>query len=210
MIYQQAYEGVKKLLVSETLYLTSSVFAFTATLLIAVTSKMGETDAMPLLLGAGLLMIVSLVISIVATIMEIIGLAKAKRNESLFKTALGFAVAGVFANVGAVLTSGMFSNICSGINEAFVLLVSIYMVLGFYSLALRLDNTAVIRVGKAATIVIAVIFAFAILDRVVSLFVPRLDDMMDVACAVLEIVAEVVLLIYLALSKKMLAKGTAE
>ena len=210
MIYQQAYEGVKKLLVSETLYLTSSVFAFTATLLIAVTSKMGETDAMPLLLGAGLLMIVSLVISIVATIMEIIGLAKAKRNESLFKTALGFAVAGVFANVGAVLTSGMFSNICSGINEAFVLLVSIYMVLGFYSLALRLDNTAVIRVGKAATIVIAVIFAFAILDRVVSLFVPRLDDMMDVACAVLEIVAGIVLLVYLALSKKMLAKGTAE
>lgn len=210
MVYPNAYEGVKKLFVSEMLHLIATVFGFAASLLFVFASKMSESNAAPLLIVEGILMLASVIIIIISLILKIAGLAKAKRNESLFKTALGFAVAGIVFTAIYLFTSGMFANICSGINETFTLLVNIYMVLGVYSLALKLDDNNVIRAGKVATIGVAVIFAFAVLDRVVGIFVPRLDGTMDIICSVLEVIGSAVLLTYLALAKKMLAKGTTE
>ena len=209
-IYKQAYRGVKKLFISEILNLISAVFALVSSLIFVFTAKMSESDAAIPEAIALVLLFASLLIAVISLIWKIIGLSNAKRNESLFKTAFGFAIVGIVCNVVLLFSSGMFENFVSGIEEAATLLTTIYTVLGIYSLALKLDDRAVIKAGKLATVVVAIIFAFAVLDRVVGLLVPRLDGLMAIASDVMEVFGSAVLLTYLAMSKKMLAKGKAE
>lgn len=210
MRYKHAYRGVKKLFISEILNLIAVVFSLVSSLISIFTEKMSESDAEIPQAIVLLLLMVAMIIAVISLILKIIGLSNAKRNDSLFKTAFGFAIVSIVCNLVLFVSSGMFAKFVSGIDEAATLLTTIYTVLGIYRLGLKLDNQLVIKTGKLVTVVVAVIFAFAVLDRVVGLFVHRLDTLMAIASEVMEVFGSSILLTYLALAKKMLAKGKAE
>ena len=203
MKYPNAYKGEKKLLISEILNVIASAGNFAVGLLIVIIgSNTGKKIEMAMLITA----LVATFVGIIAFIIQLIGLNQARKDEPQFKTALIFAVVGIAASAVFIITSGSFANFFSGINEVATQLVGIYTILGIHSLALKLGDKKIEKWAKIATVAVAVVFAFAVMDRLIVIFNPHFDTVMDICCSGLELFAHVIFLVMLAHAKTMLSR----
>ena len=204
MKYSNAYSGVKKFFVSEVLNVIASVIYLAETLFyLLVGSKSVSADTAIFTFS---LMFIGGIVGLIAFILQIAGLSQARKDEPLFKTAFTFVIVGIICTVIATVTAGTFSNIFSGANEVVTLLVSVYLILGVYSLALKFDDKAVQRSGKLTTIVASAVFAIAVAAEIIGIFTPAVNNVFDTVCAALNLFGYAVFLTYLARAKKMFVK----
>lgn len=204
MRYPNGYKGVNKLLVSEILNVAASMLFLAASVIAAVTSRQTVNTAyLPAIL---IPMILVGVVGLLAFIMQIVGLNQARRDNTRFRTAIVFVCIGVVAFNAAAFTGGTLGNIFSSINEVCSVLISVYIILGIYDLAENMENSSVMLHGKIALFAGTAVFAIAVIARIIPVFFPRTENILDVICSVTELIAYIIFLIFLAKAKKMLSE----
>ena len=92
MQFPNALEGVKKIYKAEIIALFGAIVGFVAAVLGLVGAQSGSVGG---LAGAGILIIAMSVLFIIAFIMNIVGLNKARPDEENFKNALYMVFAGI-------------------------------------------------------------------------------------------------------------------
>ena len=203
MRFPNGHKGVKKLFASEILNIAATLLFFFFFVLSIISSKNSSdgrylTAVFVLLLFAG-------IVAIVSFLLQIIGINQARRDGRYFGTALIFLFAGIPADIVASVTQGTFRNIFSSINEVLTLLVTVYIILGIYDLAEKLENKNLMLHGKVVLFLSASVFAAAVLFRTVPVFVPRTESLFNLIVAVMEFIGYLVFLIYLGRARKMLS-----
>ena len=203
MRFSNGYKGVKKLFASEILNIVTTLLLFVTAVLNIINSKKSSDDRF--IAAVFILLLIAGIVAILSFLLQIIGINQSRKDGRYFGSALIFLFAGIPADVVASLTEGTFSNIFSSINEVLTLLVTVYVILGIYDLAEKLDNRSVMLHGKIVLILSASVFAVAVLFRIIPVFVPRTESVFNAIVAVMEFIGYLAFLILLGRAKKMLS-----
>ena len=203
MRFPNGHKGVKKLFASEILNIAATLLFFATAVISIINSKKSSDDRY--LTAVFVLLLFAGIVAIVSFLLQIIGINQARRDGRYFGTALIFLFAGIPADIVASVTQGTFRNIFSSINEVLTLLVTVYIILGIYDLAEKLENKNLMLHGKVVLFLSASVFAAAVLFRTVPVFVPRTESLFNLIVAVMEFIGYPVFLIYLGRARKMLS-----
>ena len=203
MRFPNGHKGVKKLFASEILNIAATLLFFATAVISIINSKKSSDDRY--LTAVFVLLLFAGIVAIVSFLLQIIGINQARRDGRYFGTALLFLFAGIPADIVASVTQGTFRNIFSSINEVLTLLVTVYIILGIYDLAEKLENKNLMLHGKVVLFLSASVFAAAVLFRTVPVFVPRTESLFNLIVAVMEFIGYLVFLIYLGRARKMLS-----
>lgn len=203
MRFPNGHKGVKKLFASEILNIAATLLFFATAVISIINSKKSSDDRY--LTAVFVLLLFAGIVAIVSFLLQIIGINQARRDGRYFGTALIFLFAGIPADIVASMTEGTFRNIFSSINEVLTLLVTVYIILGIYDLAEKLENKNLMLHGKVVLFLSASVFAAAVLFRTVPVFVPRTESLFNLIVAVMEFIGYLVFLIYLGRARKMLS-----
>ena len=203
MRFPNGHKGVKKLFASEILNIAATLLFFATAVISIINSKKSSDDRY--LTAVFVLLLFAGIVAIVSFLLQIIGINQARRDGRYFGTALIFLFAGIPADIVASVTQGTFRNIFSSINEVLTLLVTVYIILGIYDLAEKLENKNLMLDGKVVLFLSASVFAAAVLFRTVPVFVPRTESLFNLIVAVMEFIGYLVFLIYLGRARKMLS-----
>ncbi len=213
MKFPNAYNGVKKLFTAEILALIGTVALLIGAIAAIFTIGAVEADAPEV--GAASLGVTAIfalaggVIIIIAFIFQIVGLIAGGKDETLFKTALSFALAGVIVQAAASFVP---AEILQQIAKTFVpvaeVLLTYYVIAAIRSLAEKLGNSDMVLRAKGVITVVFVTYAVRILARVLGIFVltGTVAGAVEIVGYVLAIVQFIVYLSYLSKAKKMLAQ----
>ena len=218
MRFPNAYEGVKKIFTAEILALIARVCVLVAAIgglaavgAVAVADSVdGDSVIAVGLAGAGLAGIFGVaagVIAIIAFILQIVGINKAKADEPAFKTAMIFILVAIAASgVGSIFSSNeTLQSIAQIVTDVAGLCVTLYIIQGIKSLADRLNNGAVSAKGNQIFLLIAVMYGVVLLANLIGLFAPTIAGVLAIVAAVVGIVQYFFFLSYLSQAKKMLA-----
>jgi hypothetical protein len=218
MRFPNAYEGVKKIFTAEILALIARVCVLVAAIgglaavgAVAVADSVdGDSVIAVGLAGAGLSGIFGVaagVIAIIAFILQIVGINKAKADEPAFKTAMIFILVAIAASgVGSIFSSSeTLQSIAQIVTDVAGLCVTLYIIQGIKSLADRLNNGAVSAKGNQIFLLIAVMYGVVLLANLIGLFAPTIAGVLAIVAAVVGIVQYFFFLSYLSQAKKMLA-----
>ena len=203
MRFPNGHKGVKKLFASEILNIAATLLFFATAVISIINSKKSSDDRY--LTAVFVLLLFAGIVAIVSFLLQIIGINQARKDGRYFGTALIFLFAGIPADIVASVTQGTFRNIFSSINEVLTLLVTVYIILGIYDLAEKLENKNLMLHGKVVLFLSASAFAAAVLFRTVPVFVPRTESLFNLIVAVMEFIGYLVFLIYLGRARKMLS-----
>lgn len=203
MRFPNGHKGVKKLFASEILNIAATLLFFATAVISIINSKKSSDDRY--LTAVFVLLLFAGIVAIVSFLLQIIGINQARKDGRYFGTALLFLFAGIPADIVASMTEGTFRNIFSSINEVLTLLVTVYIILGIYDLAEKLENKNLMLHGKVVLFLSASVFAAAVLFRTVPVFVPRTESLFNLIVAVMEFIGYLVFLIYLGRARKMLS-----
>ena len=236
MKFENAFRGVKKIFTAEILLIIAACCSIVAGSIFiisiapaAAASQAGTalTDAEALFSGIGVLIALIvflgyLVLTTIAFILHIVGVANASHDDSAFKTALYLSIAAIVL----AIVSGIFNpysgttinttneiiytiaNSCKLICE---LAATLFIIQGIINLADKLNNNAMVDKGKNIYKVIICIYALILIASVLSTifrastFIAVLAMIMLIVAGVLQIAQYILYLVYLAKAKKMLA-----
>ena len=146
MRFPNGHKGVKKLFASEILNIAATLLFFATAVISIINSKKSSDDRY--LTAVFVLLLFAGIVAIVSFLLQIIGINQARKDGRYFGTALIFLFAGIPADIVASVTQGTFRNIFSSINEVLTLLVTVYIILGIYDLAEKLENKNLMLHGK--------------------------------------------------------------
>ena len=211
-MFKNAYEGIKKIFLSEILMLIASIVTIVGAVvsLVSITQSGVSTANLALI---GVFVIVFAIAAIVAFILNIVGLAKAKKDESNFKTAYILTLVGIVVSV----VSSFFGNdkdLSDFFNVAIDLiwlLVTCFIVIGIVNLANQMKNTAVATKGNRLLKLIICVQVLALVIKIGSI-ICAIANVGQTVPAILTLVAGVLTIVYhfiyislLGNAKKMLA-----
>ena len=224
MKFPNAANGVKKIFTAEILSLIAAVLVIVAAIMAfstvgaakgyeATNSNAAAAGALASGFGLIIFSIGSLVLSLIAFILNIVGVAKASRDESTFKIALYALIAGVvFACLSSAFEnlSGPLSGAMSALETVAELIVTLYVIQGIRMLASRLNNREVDNQGrKIYMIILAVLMLRLVANILVAIFGGRFTTSLAlifyIVSIVLSVVQYIMYLVFLAKAKKMLA-----
>ena len=218
MRFPNAFEGVKKIFTAEILSLIARVCVLVAAIgglaavgAVAVADSVdGDSVITVGLAGAGLAGIFGVaagVIAIIAFILQIVGINKAKADEPAFKTAMIFILVAIAASgVGSIFSGNeTLQSIAQIVTDVAGLCVTLYIIQGIKRLADRLNNGAVSAKGNQIFLLIAVMYGVVLLANLIGLFAPMISGVLAIVAAVVGIVQYFFFLSYLSQAKKMLA-----
>lgn len=206
-MFKNAYSGIKKIYVSEILMLIASVVTIVGSVFTLTAMNMtGEVDTSVLIIGA--IALVFAIAALVAFILNIVGLAQARKDESGFNTAFMLTFAGIVVS----LISGFFgsdqelSNIFSIAIDLIWLLVTCFIIVGIVNLANQVNDAAVAQKGNNLLKLIVSVQVLSIVIKVAGVICNALK-IGQMIPAILSIVAGVLTVIYHFLYISLLAKG---
>ena len=219
MSFPNAHNGVKKIYTAEILSLIGSILPIIAVILGAATTSLAEAAKAEADVGtaAGVLVIILLglgaaVLSLIAFILNLMGITSAMKDEPTFKNALIFTIIGIAASAlssafSANETVSSFISILIKLSELFV---SLYVVQGIMKLAEKLKDSNMVARGSKVRWWLVITFCIPALIQLVSgVFelkeADSVADTLSIVAAVLSMVAYFIYLRYLAKAKKMLA-----
>lgn len=210
MTFPKAYAGVKKLYTSEFLNILSTVIAFVAYVLAFYLPDNATFDTDPGLFTFMVILAISTVISVIAFIMQVIGLNQARKEEKMFRNAMAFVIVCAICTLLSLFFVGTFGNVAACIDVGATLLVNVYVITGVYVIAYQWQNNAMMLRCKVMMAPIVTVFALALLARVIASAFPEIDHPLSIAQSVLEFIGYIVFLVFLGFSKKMLANQPAD
>ena len=206
MTFSNAFEGIKKVFLAEILVLIGLGCTILGGLISGVSAIGGSLTGV----GGGVIFIVGgAVLSILALIFNMIGLSRASRDESSFKTAfictlINLIVAVVFG-ILSVFMGVIVSTIASILNAAFSIVILIYVFRGIGILAAKLNREDVPKFGKPVMILMIVVNGVTIFTSLMTLLgASGFVSVLSVLSGIAGIVAYILYLVYLNRAKHML------
>lgn len=228
MKFPNAAKGVKKIFSAEILKLVGSICLVVAAIIIAVSvvgafgasggMRIADSENAMALLGggalvAGIFAFVWMILSIIAFIMNLVGIINASRDEASFKSALLFLIVGIFTAIlsGFFVNNGTVSSLLYTVSNLVSLFVYIFVIVGVVKLADQLNRGDVSAKG---TNVLKLVIVISILSLIANLIAAIMGGMVaSVTASVLFIVALVLSIVqyfmylsFLSKAKKMLAE----
>lgn len=214
MKFKNAYNGVSKLFTAEVMMLLSTVALIVAGIVLAVAAAM-QADAVAVgsMIALGIFGIAALVLSVVAFVLNFVGLIQANKDEASFSVALIATVVGIIASI----LMGVFSanTLVSGLMDTFTKIASLattlFVVQGIVKLANRLGNQKMIQKGHTIFYLILTVQIIGIVARfIAALFggnaaLALVAAVLAITAQVINLVAYFIYLAYLGRAKKMLA-----
>lgn len=205
MKYPNTYEGIKKLFTSEILTLASTAVFLVAAVLAAGVSSNDTIETKPALFWALFsLTVIASAFSVIAFSLQFIGLNQARKEDKMFRNAMAFVGVCALSTIITAFWVGVFGNVVACIAVIATLLVNLYIILGVYSIALQLEDNAMLRRCKVTLLVISALFTLTFLTQLISVVIPEISAPLDIACTVLGFVGHIICLIFLSMSKRML------
>ena len=207
MQFPNALEGVKKIYKAEIIALIGGIVGFVAAILALVGAKTGSAGG---LAGGGFLIIAASVLFIIAFIMNIVGLNKAKPDEENFKNALYMVFAGIVLSivVGATKDGTLIHTLGESLSNICNLLVNYLVATALLNLANRLGDAAVAQKAKSVRTLLTIVWIIAIVLRILGdTFTSKAGTIavvLALIAAVIEIIAYIVYLVLLSKASKML------
>ena len=216
MRFPNAAAGVKKIFTSEILSLIAGLLSVIAAiggvvLAAAATSADNSSDAAAAagLTGLGIFAVFGIgaaILLVIAFILKLVGINKAKVDEPAFKTAMIFVLVGIVATlIGGFINNDTVKSIFDIISSVASLCVTLYIIQGIKNLADQLNDGAVSAKGSKIFMLIACIYCIRILASIISLFAPTVAGILELVGAIVSIVQYIIFLTYLSQAKKMLA-----
>ena len=222
MKFPNAFEGVKKLFLSEIFHLIGTglllIAAFSAIGTYAVASTVTNTNEITdaqaagvLVGGAGLAIFgfIGLAFAVVAFILQIIGLVKAKKDESAFNISFIFVFVGLGCSILSSFIPGVFGSILGALGQVASLIITVFVIQGIMNLAQKLGDDAVEKKGKTILICMIAVYVIAFIASLISAITKgagnNVAGILAIIAYIIDLVAYIIFLVYLAQAKKMLA-----
>ena len=207
MQFPNALEGVKKIYKAEIIALIGAILGFVAALLSLVGAQSGSLGG---LAGAGILIIAMSVLFIIAFIMNIVGLNKAKPDEENFKNALYMVFAGIVLSivVGATQEGTLIHTLGESLSNICNLLVNYLVATALLNLANRLGDAAVAQKAKTVRTLLTIVWIIALVLQVIgNTFTAKAGTIafiLVLIASVIEIIAYIIYLVLLSKARRML------
>lgn len=204
MRFPKAYAGVKKIFTSEILSLISTILLVVVAAVAAVNESgelsSGKDGAIAVIAIVGL---IALVLGLIATILQLVGLHSASKNEHAFKTAFFFAlIMLIITGVGGAVATKNEDSIISDIPSLLNIFVFLFTVSGISNLARKLGREDMASFG---TKILGLQIILSILSFVLQVFkTGSMENVLSVVAILLTAIVYIIYLIYLAKAKKML------
>ena len=211
MRFPNAASGVKKLFTAQILGLIASVATIIGLIFLIFTAAAAGANAQGGAVAAGLgtiiLMGASAVLILIGSIMTLVGIIQASKDEGAFKTALIAIIVSLVAAViaGIFSSNGLVQSICQIIQNVMNLAVTLFVINGVTNLAEKMNNTEVWSKGRNLLKVIVCIYALSLIASFISLIFGGI--FMSVTAAILALVAAVLDVISYFLYLSLLNKG---
>ena len=208
MQFPNALEGVKKIYKAEIIALIGAIVGFVAALLSLVGAQSGSLGG---LAGAGILIIAMSVLFIIAFIMNIVGLNKAKPDEENFKNALYMVLVGIVLSivVGATKEGTLIHTLAESLSNICNLLVNYLVATALLNLANRLGGDVVAKKAASVRTLLTIVWVIALVLNVMGDVLTRKAGMIAVVLALIASVVEIIAyIVYLGLLSK--ARGMLE
>ena len=207
MQFPNAFKGVSKIFIAQLLVLVAEVVAIVVNSLYAAQNNTVNG------LIAGLGVAVG-VITIIAFILNLLGLIDAKKDEGAFGTALFIVIAGIVLSCISVAfpADGTAAEVFKQLSNICEVLVTFYVITGIINLAKKLNDGEMAAKGKKIITMVVVAWALAIIAGLVGGLLKGNEAAVAVAAillligAVVGTIAVILYVLYLAKAKKMLAK----
>ena len=217
MRFPNAASGVKKIFTAQILGLIASVAMIIGLIFLIFTAAAADANAQGGAVAAGLgtiiLMGASAVLILIGSIMTLVGIIQASKDEGAFKTALIAIIVSLVAAViaGIFSSNGLVQSICQIIQNVMNLAVTLFVINGVTNLAEKLNNTEVWSKGRNLLKVIVCIYALSLIASFISLifggiFVSMTAAILSLIAAVLDVISYFLYLSLLNKGKKMLAE----
>ncbi len=225
MKYPNAAKGVKRIFTAEILGLISSILLVVGFILMipaVLVAKNGAEGMEGAAIGAtvamGVFVLIAGVLSIIAFIMNIVGINNASKDEENFKSALLFLVLGLVAKAASI-TIGRFvkdATVATGMLDTAAnllnIFVTIFVISGIVKLADRLNRGDISAKG---TNVLKILIAVNVLSLIASFIASVMGGpvasgvtlALAIVSAVLSVVQYIMYLSLLSKAKKMLAES---
>lgn len=207
MQFPNALEGVKKIYKAEIIALIGGIVGFVAAILALVGAKSGSVGG---LAGGGFLIIAASVLFIIAFIMNIVGLNKAKPDEENFKNALYMVLVGIVLSivVGATKEGTLIHTLGDSLSNICNLLVNYLVATALLNLANRLGDAAVAQKAKTVRTLLTVVWIIALVLQVIgNTFTAKAGTIafiLVLIASVIEIIAYIIYLVLLSKARRML------
>ncbi len=213
MRFPNAYKGVSKLFLAEILMLIGSIVAIIASVLLLAAysaSSGGSVDgALATMGGSSIALLAAGVVTIIAFILNLVGLVQAKKDDDGFKLALIFTLICIALSiVSSILTSinPYMSGWLEFVGTIFELCVFEYVVIGIMSLSNQLGDQKMASFGAKIRMLISILYIVLLIIRLFGNINVTFAGVVGIVGAILELVMYIGYLIYLAKAKKMLSK----
>ena len=229
MKFPNAYEGVKKIFTSTILSIIGGfcmvcvAIAAIIALVAAAATVGGEAGAEGTAIGVGaaavILLLASGVLGIISTILLLVGLKRAGKDEENFNSGFVCAIfVLVFTVVSTALSSinggnNFYDDIAIVIANILRIATMMYVTRGISSLAEQLDNQKMVNTGSKLYLAFSAVLIVATILQLISSIVAYNNVVATAASALLiasgitSIVAYIVYVIYLGRAKKMLKEA---
>ena len=207
MQFPNALEGVKKIYKAEIIALIGGSVGFVAAILALVGAKSGSVGG---LAGGGFLIIAASVLFIIAFIMNIVGLNKAKPDEENFKNALYMVLVGIVLSivVGATKEGTLIHTLGESLSNICNLLVNYLVATALLNLANRLGDAAVAQKAKTVRTLLTVVWIITLVLQVIgNTFTAKAGTIafiLVLIASVIEIIAYIIYLVLLGKARRML------
>ena len=208
MQFPNALEGVKKIYKAEIIALIGAIVGFVAALLSLVGAQSGSLGG---LAGAGILIIAMSVLFIIAFIMNIVGLNKAKPDEENFKNALYMVFVGIVLSivVGATQEGTLIHTLGESLSNICNLLVNYLVATALLNLANQLGDDVVAKKATSVRTLLTIVWVIALVLNVMGDVLTSKAGMIAVVLALIASVVEIIAyIVYLGLLSK--ARGMLE
>lgn len=223
MKFPNAAKGMKKIYTSEMLKLIATIFLIAAVIMIVIAvagGQVGDSIGSALagggLIGAGVCVLVWIVLVIVGSILKLVGIINASRDEESFKSALIFWIISVAAMiVSSILianNANMAGNLLNTFAELVEVFITIFVIAGGVKLADRLNRGDISTKGSNVLKLIILVNVLSLIAQLVSTFmggivVSAVAGVIFLAALLLEVIQYFMYLSFLSKAKKMLIKS---
>lgn len=216
MRFPNAFDGVSKIRTSQILAVVATALLFISAILglaMIPLSSGGPGNALYALLAAfGFVAMAAGIISIIALIINIIGINRASKDEPIFKTALIAVVVNILLScIGSAAgeNGSTLSDLMSILSSVAQVITCILIIRGIISLADQLGDGEMVERGNTTRNLVLCLFAVSLVLKAVSDFFIRgsgtASSILTLVAAILSLVQFIVYLSYLTRAKNMLA-----
>ena len=212
MRFPNALEGVKKIYKAEIIALVAAIIGVVAGIIAVVGVASGTTGGAVGAAGAGLLLIAVAVLLVIAFIMNILGLNKAKPDEANFKNALYCVFIGIIASIvlGAAKDGSFLKSLGDTVSKIASFLTTYYVCTALINLAEQLGNSEMVERGNKTRKLLMTVWVIGIVVSVLGVIFKGVGgNAIVVVAALLALAASVIEIIAYILYLKLLSKSRA-